>query len=404
MENNNALTYDNNISEEEKIQSINNIKSILSSNDNIKLDENSLVEIKDNLNKYFKDYKIICREVLFTLNTDKLLFGVQINPVISESLLFDILLNDNNKIIYEYDLELDSKLFELGLTIDEIVDIIIHDIKAITSVSTIESLRKLIDFYNIYSSIDINLRESANYSQLLIYGIKDTLSKLSSSIYNNDVYNGESPIADICREKISKLSYEENSYTENFPKAYILQWVFMIYRNMKLNISIAKDILKKARELTGSELVRREIDKTLASIDRIGMTVNTESCSIIKFMDKKNIPINEISIFKSLKTSGLRSIENDYYEYKILVKSAQDESEAMYALRGINTRINILADYINNTENLSPSEKKHWEDVIMLYQELRVDLTKKKIINKKQYGLFFDYSQLDNLDKNNDEY
>ena len=74
----------------------------------------------------------------------------------------------------------------------------------------------------------------------------------------------------------------------------------------------------------------------------------------------------------------------------------------MYALRGINTRINILTDYIYNTPGLSESERKHWEGVIQMYQELRIKLTKKNIINKKSYGLYFDYSQLDNLDNTNE--
>ena len=77
----------------------------------------------------------------------------------------------------------------------------------------------------------------------------------------------------------------------------------------------------------------------------------------------------------------------------------------MFALRGINTRINILTDYIYNTPNISEAERRHWESVVQMYQDLRIRLTKKNIINKKSYGLWFDYSKLDNLDKPaNDEY
>ena len=34
----------------------------------------------------------------------------------------------------------------------------------------------------------------------------------------------------------------------------------------------------------------------------------------------------------------------------------------------------------------------------MKYRELREVLARKKIVNKKQYGLFFDYDKLDHLD------
>ena len=75
------------------------------------------------------------------------------------------------------------------------------------------------------------------------------------------------------------------------------------------------------------------------------------------------------------------------------------------ARKRINTRINILTDYIYNTPGLSDSERKHWENVVMMYQDLRIKLTKKNIINKKSYGIWFDYSKLDNLDNNtSDEY
>jgi hypothetical protein len=39
-----------------------------------------------------------------------------------------------------------------------------------------------------------------------------------------------------------------------------------------------------------------------------------------------------------------------------------------------------------------------------MYQDLRIKLTKKNIINKKSYGIWFDYSKLDNLDKAEEDY
>ncbi len=101
--------------------------------------------------------------------------------------------------------------------------------------------------------------------------------------------------------------------------------------------------------------------------------------------------------FKNLKLNGLRGIEDDLYEYKIRTKNCETEDEAMYILRQINTRINILEDYLASTE-VSPAEANRWRSVIDSFRDLRAELAKKKISNKKQYGIFIDYDQYDKLD------
>ena len=70
-------------------------------------------------------------------------------------------------------------------------------------------------------------------------------------------------------------------------------------------------------------------------------------------------------------------------------------------MRGLNSRIGILEDYLYN-ENLSDHDRKHWEEVLEIYKQLRVILSSKKF-EDKQYGLFFDYSALDKLDKKPEE-
>ena len=103
------------------------------------------------------------------------------------------------------------------------------------------------------------------------------------------------------------------------------------------------------------------------------------------------------SLFKSLKQNGLRSIEDDLYEFKIRLKNAETEEDAIYILRQINTRISILEDYIANTE-LSESEERRWQSVIDAYRTLRIELSKKKIGYKKSYGVFVDYDKFDAIE------
>ena len=94
-----------------------------------------------------------------------------------------------------------------------------------------------------------------------------------------------------------------------------------------------------------------------------------------------------------MKQNGLRSIEDGLYEFAMRMKNCDTEEDAMYILRGINTRLNVLEDYIYNTPELTDRERKKWQAVANQYRELRVQLTKKKIWKKNSYGLFFDYNQ-----------
>ena len=392
---------ENIISVEEKERAIKNIIIALSEDTySVKMDKSRLEEICDSLNTLFEGAK--CKEVIYTVNSDKLPFGIYIDPVISNYDLMNILFENNDIpfIVKEYRVEIDSKLFMEGLSPEDITKMILHDVELMLSAEVADKLRSLITIYT--ASIDtISVKNSINANSILIYAIKDTLNKLSSSLYGK--YDFKFAVDEMI-DKISKVDYENISIYDNFPKVIILQWAFVVYGDIKTNYAMIKSTLEEAKDLTGSVLIKDTIDKTIAAINRTGFELIDESVDLPKFIDKKNIPLNEVSIFKSLKTNGLRAIENDYYEYAILVKSASDENEAMYALRGINTRINILTDYIYNTPGMSDAERKHWEGVIQMYQDLRIKLTKKNIINKKSYGIWFDYSKLDNLDKAESDY
>lgn len=389
------------ISVEEKEQAIKNIIIALSDNtDSIGINSDRLDEICRSLNILFDQAK--CTKVIYTVNVDKLPFGIYIDPRISNYNLMGILFEDRDDqfTISEYAVEIDSKLFMEGLTPEDITKMLLHDVEIMLSADIVDKVKSLIDIYT--ASIDtISIKDSINANSIIIYAIKDTFNKLASSLYGKYDFKF---YTDEMIDKISKLDYENISIYDNFPKVIILQWAFMVYKDIKTNYAMIKSTLDDAKALTGSKLIQDTIDKTLVAINRTGYELVDESVSLTKFIEANNIPLSEVSIFKSLKTSGLRAIENDYYEYAILVKSASDENEAMYALRGINTRINILTDYIYNTPGISDAERRHWENVVQMYQDLRVKLTKKNILNKKSYGIWFDYSKLDNLDKTEDEY
>ena len=81
------------------------------------------------------------------------------------------------------------------------------------------------------------------------------------------------------------------------------------------------------------------------------------------------------------------------------VNKCSDADEAFFIMRGINNRLGIIEDFLMQ-EDMSDSDRKHWQDVADQYRELRGDLSKKKF-NDKQWSVFINYNALDKLDQQN---
>ena len=382
-----------------------NIKHAKGANEQISPNSILLAELKNTLNEMLEDYR--CTEIFYTLNTDKQFFGVTVSPSIDSTQAVQIVSSDVPVVIRTYKLELDSKLFDLDLEADEIMATILYEITAMLSGSTIEAVRDLLHVYVLSNNSTISIRDSINYYQLIIYAIKDTMYKVSSLLFKEDIedlmannaiqaLNLQDPLVS-AQEKIISSAFGSSDSVRS-PKTIILQYVFMVYRDISHNARIIRDDLRDAVDFTASVLIKSEIDKTLKALDRIGNTIAESTMPLSELIDKKVSAVNEISLFKSLKQSGLRAIDDDFYEYAIRAKAAEDEPEAMSVLHSINTRISILDDYVDNTPDISDYDRKKYEKLSDKYRSLRDYLAKKKIINKKQYGVFIDYSQYDHLD------
>ena len=382
-----------------------NIKHAKGANEQISPNSVLLAELKNTLNEMLEDYR--CTEIFYTLNTDKQFFGVTVSPSIDSTQAVQIVSSDVPVVIRTYKLELDSKLFDLDLEADEIMATILYEITAMLSGSTIEAVRDLLHVYVLSNNSTISIRDSINYYQLIIYAIKDTMYKVSSLLFKEDIedlmannaiqaLNLQDPLV-AAQEKIISSAFGSSDSVRS-PKTIILQYVFMVYRDISHNARIIRDDLRDAVDFTASVLIKSEIDKTLKALDRIGNTIAESTMPLSELIDKKVSAVNEISLFKSLKQSGLRAIDDDFYEYAIRAKAAEDEPEAMSVLHSINTRISILDDYVDNTPDISDYDRKKYEKLSDKYRSLRDYLAKKKIINKKQYGVFIDYSQYDHLD------
>jgi len=369
-------------------------------------DMSILNDLKAAINNVFDDNH--CINVLYTNNTDKQFFGIRINPNMSPSDAAVILTTDEKVKLNKYQIEFDSKLFDIGLNETELAAVTVYEISSMMDDYDIfDKIRLEVDKIMLKNEDVVRIRESVNYAQLVIFAIKDTLFKLSSMLFvenpddltmNTSIQacNLESYIVS-ARQKIDS-SLQGLGESLRSPSAVILNWMFTMYRNMNIYSGVVKNTLKDSRSFTASRLEIAEIEKTLTSIDRIEGNVLEESVSLNEFFVQKNVSsLNEFSLFKSLKRNGLRGIENDLYELALKVKNCTEPTEAYGIMRSISTRLGVLEDYLA-TETMNDSERKHWEYVCNQYRELRIALSKKKF-KDRMYGLFIDYDKLDELDK-----
>ena len=365
-----------------------------------------VTDLKTVLNTIFSDYGYNCVDVLYTLNTDNEYFGVYVNPSMDGVTAFKIFATGEAVKLSNYQVELDSKMFVSNLTSDEIASLILYEISSIMNPNQIEQVRNLIDIHVLADDDIINLRDSINYNQLIIYAIKDTLYKVSSLLFKDseeDILSNN--IVSELNIKDSLISAQEKLVSDVFGMADVvrtqkteasaLKFALMVYNDLAGYAVHAIDTLKEAKQFTGSKLLKLELDKVMDAISRASSVPIKEDVSLNKFFDSKNVySLNELGLFKSLKQSGLRSIEDDYYELAVQVKSIETEADALYVLRSINSRLSILEDYIyNNT--ISSNEKRRYEGLAKQYRALRYEILDKKINKRKYNDLFMDLNDLE---------
>ena len=389
----------------EKLESVfNNIMYMKAEDRLINPTNSNLKDMIDLLNEIFDENK--CTDIIYTLNTDKQFFAMNISPAMNGSDALTILSTDANIRLVNYQIEFDSKLFDIGLDSAELTAVLLYEIASMMDNNEIfENLRALVDTRLISNDDVLLIRNSVNYAQLIILAVKDTMRKLSSILYKDSTEDLLIPAIQATNMSENILSAKEkilasisnSSDTLRSPIPVILDWVLLMYRDIKRNKSLIYDTLVDAKTFTGSKLEIREFNACIEALNRIDTTISFNE-SINTYFENKNMSIlNEVSIFKALKKNGLRGLENELYEYTMRVKNCTNTEDAYLIMRGINSRLGILEDYLYN-ETLSDHDRKHWEAVVESYRQLRMILAKKKF-EDKQYGLFFDYSALDKLDK-----
>ena len=352
-------------------------------------------ELKNELNMFFRDS--VCKEVIYTNNTDKMFFGMCVMPDIPAEKVYDILHDDKPYRISGYYLELDSKLFSpmLDLSAKELTAVLLHEVGHIVNDTTpIDTVRKNVDVYLDQSDTTIAITDSIHYKEILNFGIKDAIRKVTSLFEkNNDelladefvVACGYGEHLESAFNKLLKNSYNINKDVDN--KIVVLSWVLRLYANVKFQRIQAIKSLEKGKTLTASKIEKKEMNGVIQRLNRI------DDDSLISEGVFDELGAKYKATMGKIKYKGIRSFEDDYFEYSLRVKNITSEDDALVLLHQINTRMNIIDDYIN-TEDISEQEKKRWYAMYDKYNKLREVLGNKTVYKDDYKRIYINYPDM----------
>lgn len=347
-------------------------------------DKIELNKIKECLNKIFPDSK--CVDVIYTVNTDKMFFGIVTLPILSPNEILNIMISDEDSKITTYKVELDSKLFSdmIDLSLDEITALIVHEVaRLVNDYYPINNARYLIDKTVLDYGITLKMSEYVPYIEIIGYGIKEA-ARRSVSIFENNYlvpyYLDETyELTDSLRRAITKLENKGNLWdTEIDNKSIIIKWVVRLYTNILKYRIMSLHTLEKGIELTGSVLVVNEMKNMVKKLHRIDdYSLMQEASNIINFFNStKNATLNALDRFKA---NGIKNYYDDYYEIQFEYNNMDnDRGTAVTLLHKINSRMSVIDDYIS-TEKVDPQTKKRLTELYYKYDELRKNIAATKL-------------------------
>ena len=345
--------------------------------------------------------KAKCRNFIYTINTDKVAFGNVVMPVVSGDQLNNILISGEPIRFAEYDLELDSKLFDYGLSAEQIVEVLLYNTYHLTNDNTpCARFRNALDIYFAEHDTQLVINKSVQYQPILMLGFVDTLVQFTNCMYISEDVISDPFLASLGMDDFKDtLSVLFNQIPGCFntasrqPRLTILDWCLRLYDDVEKSRIPAIKTLEKIRELTASTLYIQKMNNVIVALNKIDTDsyINEAVDSFFTESKKKG------SLVSQIKYSGLRGIEDDLYEFMVRARNAETEDEVMYALKQINVRLSILDDYLRY-DDMSDADRERWSIVRNKYAAIRDEIASKKVYNKKNYGIFIDYNKLDQLD------
>lgn len=352
-------------------------------------------DLKRELNRFFKDSH--CEQVYYTENNDKMFFGMKVFARMNSDAIETYLMGDSDIRISSYVIEIDSHLMNpiLGLSAKEMVALTLHEVGHVVNDNTpIANARKYLDEYLAKNHESITISDSYNYREILAFALKDFISKQGSIFYTNNV---DEVLADDFVRSYGYGEYLETAmraimsnysglYTNNpnVDKFAVFMWTMNIYKHLGARRIGAIRTLNRCKALTGSHLEKAEIDNTIRRINRIDDSSLINEAQINNKIKQR---------MRKMKYETMRTLEDDFYELNMRIRNVEDEDDALYLMRQINTRINLIEDYINS-EDMTTAEVKRWTDSLDKFKRIRDELADSLVYKNKSYGIFVAYPDI----------
>lgn len=349
------------------------------------------------LNRFFSDSK--CMNVYYTENISKPFFGMIVCPSIDDEDIYTYLMGTDESLrLTKYSVEIDSHLFNpvLGLTGKEITAILLHEIGHVVNDATpIINARRYLDEYLAKNNETLKMTDSYHYREILAYALKDFVSKDRSIFYTSNV---DEVLADDFVRTYGYGAYLEsgmNKILKSNSKLYQGEmndkftsfiWSIQLYKHMQYRRIPALRMLNKAKALTGSRIEKAEMENLIRRINRIDDDILMEG-------SLSNIHNKIKNRMRKMRIDNMRALEDDYYEINMRIRNVEDEDDALYLMRQLNTRISLVTDFIES-EDLSSSERKRWQDCLDRFTRLRTDLSNTMVYKSKDYGIFVAYPDI----------
>lgn len=374
---------------------VNNLISAINRLRDYSITRKELNDVKVALDEIFgEDAK--CVNFVYTINTDKIAFGCIVFPVFTLEATTSFMISGDPIKITEYEIELDSKLFDYDLSNEQIASVMLFNIyHMIKDRNPCEYVREIIDDFFVQSGTNLIIRDSVNYQSILLLGLVDTLSQITSCLnlpddVQNDAFLDSLDLFNF-RDTLDKIYHQipgcENEVLRQ-PSISALVWCLRVYSDVEKERIPALKLMEKMKQINASALYDAKFNAIIFALNKIDTdSVVTES--VKEIMSKAK---SRGRWFANLRYNGLREIENDLYVFYLKAKNEESEYEILYCLKQINARLALLDDYIR--ENPDDPELERWIGVKSQYIELR-DVIAKKKLRAKPYGMFVDYDQLD---------
>lgn len=331
-----------------------------------------------------------CFSVKYTYNTDKLPFACVVFPILGYANLVNFLIDEEPIPFDKYEVEIDSKMFDYGLTDEQIVRVMLFNITSmIMELNNPVHLSEIVvSFFNKMDTC-LNLDSSIVYADILKLGILDACNRLTSCLSLPDEFFDSHP-DDELRDALKLLYHEmadDNNEVFRSSNLTMMLWSLKVYTNINhIDQEGAQVIrvLERAKKITASQLYLTKINMAIKAIKEpaVQEAVNESKSAVLTESSQKK------GLLSYLKYNGLRNIEYDTAEFYNRALNDYTENDLAYSFKQINARLAIIDDYIR--ENPNDPELKRWIKVRTQYEEIRSLLARKKV-DKSIQSVFVDY-------------